>query len=339
MWCFKINKRLDERAARSTAVAAAQRITAVTSAEGVRQITDRVSKNSILFLLLFFITAAGLFAKGSVDSETAKAYFEIAQAYAEVSKYDKAAEFYLKAAKAPTYKNAAEYNLARVYGLQGSWNKAKPILERQYKEAPGNALILKAYAYSLAATGDEARACEMYKKLYDDDSENPEAALNYARILILSKRYDHALSFIEEMKTRFTESSENKAFAELEEKIKKAQEEPEKQKKETQDKNGKAQEKNETAGGEAGTVKNTKAEAKQSADSKKIAPTSEKTQTNPPADSEKAPGASQKTISDSEKHSSDPKKKVAEPVKTASPEKSAAGAEAPNVKVKDGKKK
>jgi uncharacterized lipoprotein TP_0449 len=252
MWCFKINKRIDERVVQLTTGAVVQRITAVNSAEDVYNIVDRVPKNSILFVLLFFITAAGLFAKGSVDSETAKAYFEIAQAYTEISKYDKAAEFYLKAAKDPAHKNAAEYNLARVYGLQGDWEKAKNIFERQYKEAPGNVLIAKAYAYSLAATGDEARACEMYKKLYDEDSENPEAVLNYARILILSKRYDQALSFIEEMKTRFTESSENKTFAELEENIKKAQKEPEKQKKEPQhqeelNKDGKVQKKNDTA--------------------------------------------------------------------------------------------
>ena len=174
-------------------------------------------------------------AKGNADSETAKAYFEIAQAYTEVSNYDKATEFYLKAAKDPAHKNAAEFNLARVYGLQGDWGKAKSILERQYKAAPGNVLIAKAYAYSLAATGNEAYACEMYKKLYDEDSENPEAALNYARILILSKRYDEATSFITELKPRLTESADNKALAELEEKIEKAREKPEKQKAETKD--------------------------------------------------------------------------------------------------------
>ena len=208
MWCSKTNK---------------------------RDAVGRILKKTILFLLLFFIAAAGAFAKGNVDSETAKAYFEIAQAYTEVSKYDKATEFYLKAAKDPAHKNAAEYNLARVYGLQGDWKKAKSILERQYKEAPENVLIAKAYAYSLAATGNEARACEMYKKLYDEDSENPEAALNYARILILSKRYDEATSFITELKPRLTESADNKALAELEEKIEKAREKPEKQKAETKD--------------------------------------------------------------------------------------------------------
>ena len=296
MWCFKINKRIDERVVQLTTGAVVQRITAVNSAEDVYNIVDRVPKNSILFVLLFFITAAGLFAKGSVDSETAKAYFESAQAYTEISKYDKAAEFYLKAAKDPAHKNAAEYNLARVYGLQGDWGKAKNIFERQYKEAPGNVLIAKAYAYSLAATGDEARACEMYKKLYDEDSENPEAVLNYARILILSKRYDQALSFIEEMKTRFTESSENKAFAELEENIKKAQEEPEKQKKETQNKDGKTQEKQDKEEQDKGGTENQPekgtSDSKSGQGAAKPAETgrvkNEDSQTKPPTNSEKA---------------------------------------------------
>ena len=215
--------------------------------EDSRTSVVRLSKKHITVFALCIITAAGLFAKGNVDSETAKAYFEIAQAYADVSKYDKAEEFYLKAAKDPAHKNAAEYNLARVYGLQGEWEKAKSILARQHTEAPGNVLILKAYAYSLAATGDGARACEMYKKLYDNDAENPEAALNYARILILSKRYDEALSFIEEVKTRFTENADAKALAELEEKIKKAQEEPANQEKGAQPKDSTAQKKNDMA--------------------------------------------------------------------------------------------
>lgn len=308
MWCFKINKRIDERVVQLTTGAVVQRITAVNSAEDVYNIVDRVPKNSILFVLLFFITAAGLFAKGSVDSETAKAYFEIAQAYTEISKYDKAAEFYLKAAKDPAHKNAAEYNLARVYGLQGDWEKAKNIFERQYKEAPGNVLIAKAYAYSLAATGDEARACEMYKKLYDEDSENPEAVLNYARILILSKRYDQALSFIEEMKTRFTESSENKAFAELEENIKKAQKEP--------NKDDKVQKKNDTADSTESRPEKGASDSKSGQGATKPAETG----------TVKNEDSQTKSSADSKTSSSTPVKPVA-------------GTEASDVKVKDGKKK
>ncbi|MEL3905416.1 MAG: hypothetical protein P1P65_00050 [Treponema sp.] len=188
------------------------------------------------FLLLcaaaVFLTAA-VNAKGRIDEDLAKEYFEIGQAYTEISKYDKAILFYLKAAKNPAHRNAAEYNLARVYGLQGDWKRARPILERQYQEAPGNMLILKAFAYSLAATGDEVRACEMYKTMYESDLENPESALNYARILIFAKKYEEAGALIEELKPRFTENAEKKILDELEEKLRKALEPPEEKAKES----------------------------------------------------------------------------------------------------------
>lgn len=214
MWCFKTNRR--------KAVSVRHSVSCTYAA------TRRPKRKEVLSL--FFITiAVCLPAKGRIDSEIAKEYFEIAQAYTELSKYDKAATFYLKAAKDPGHKNAAEYNLARVYGLSGEWDKAKSLLERQYKEAPGNILILKAYAYSLAASGDEERACAMYKKLYDEDTETPESALNYARILVMAKRYDEAHTLIEDLKVRFTEAPEKKALDELEEKMKEAQEEEQKE--------------------------------------------------------------------------------------------------------------
>ena len=132
----------------------------------------------------------------------------------------------------------------------------------------------------------------MYKKLYDEDSENPEAALNYARILILTKQYGEALSFIEELKTRFTESTENKAFAELEEKIKKAQEEPEKQEKEAQDKDDNVQKKNDTADSTESRPEKGASDSKNGQDAAKPGETgtvkNEGSQTKPPTNSEKA---------------------------------------------------
>lgn len=162
------------------------------------------------------------YAKGKQEPSFAKEYFELAQAYAETAKYDKAITFYLKAAADPAHKNAAEYNLARIYGLQGDWQKARAILERQYAEAPDNMLILTAFAYALAASGDTDRACEMYRNIYERDTETPETALNYVRILITAKRYDEATSSITALKQRFTENAEREALDMLEEKIKKA---------------------------------------------------------------------------------------------------------------------
>lgn len=237
MWCFRTNNTLqisvlqpDHRQLLCTGVqyTAHQERAGCFVRQAGRGCTLRRRKVQLGLLCFFMCIAAGLSAAGRPDAETAKAYFEIAQAYADVAQYDKAAAFYLKAAKDPEHKNAAEYNLARVYGLQGDWGKALPILERQYAESSGNVLILKAYAYGLASTGKHDRAVEMYRKLYDEDKENPDSALNYARILVFTKRYDEAQTLIEELKTVFAETNEKKVLDELEEKIKKAKEEPEK---------------------------------------------------------------------------------------------------------------
>lgn len=202
----------------------------------------------LLICYLFWLCATMLSAAGRTEPEIAKAYFEIAQAYTDTAKYDKAVEFYQKAAKDPEHKNAAEFNLARVYGLQGDWEKACPILERQYAEAPGNVLLLKAYAYSLAATGKHSRAIEMYHKLYNDDKENPDSALSYARILVFTKHYDEAQTFIDELKPVFAETNEKKILDELEEKIKAARENPEKEASSAESKEAKTE-----AGQTAGT--------------------------------------------------------------------------------------
>ena len=228
MWCFRINKTphtgfLPQSSCR------------LLGAEGMGCLRQEEALHFllpgkiVLVCCLFWLCSSVLSASGRPEPEIAKAYFEIAQAYTDTEKYDKAAEFYQKAAKDPEHKNAAEFNLARVYGLQGDWKKARPILERQYAQAPGNVLLLKAYAYSLAATGKHSRAIEMYRKLYEDDKENPDSALSYARILVFTKRYDEAQTFINELKTVFAETNEKKVLDELEEQIKKALEKPEKE--------------------------------------------------------------------------------------------------------------
>ncbi|MGP1455316.1 MAG: tetratricopeptide repeat protein [Treponema sp.] len=180
--------------------------------------TRGISTFCIYFLLI--VTAA--FGSGKQDRQLLKEYFEIAQAYAEVGKYDKAIEYYEKAAVDPAYKNATQYSLARMYGLKNEWKKACSLLEPQYNEAPENIMVLNAYAYALASAGEYEQACTMYHTLYEKNQSDPEAALNYARILVIAQKYDEATAFIEKIKTQFVEHEEKEALDELEEKIKKA---------------------------------------------------------------------------------------------------------------------
>ena len=86
------------------------------------------------------------------------------------------------------------------------------------------------------------------------------------------------------MKTRFTESTENKAFAELEEKIKKAQEEP--------NKDGRVQNKTDTADSTESRMEKGASDSRTEPAAAKTAETgtvkNEGSQTKPPTNSEKA---------------------------------------------------
>ncbi|MGP1576871.1 MAG: tetratricopeptide repeat protein [Treponema sp.] len=177
--------------------------------------------------------SAAAFASGRTDSKLAKDYFELGQAFAEVSKYEKAIEYYQKAAADPAHKNAAEYNLARVYTLQNDWGNALKLLEKQYKTAPDNSMICNAFAYTLAASGNAERAANLYKAIYDKDKYNPEAAFNYVRILIAAKKYQEGLTFLESIKTDFPENTEKRIYDELEEKLHKLLEPPKDEAKES----------------------------------------------------------------------------------------------------------
>ncbi|MGP1594657.1 MAG: tetratricopeptide repeat protein [Treponema sp.] len=169
---------------------------------------------------VFALVCAAVFAGGKADSKLAKEYFDLAQAFTEVSKYEKAIEYYRKAAADPAHKNAAEYNLARVYGLQNDWENACTLLEKQYKAAPDNSVICSAFAYALAAGGKTERAANLYKTIYTNNKENPEAAFNYVRILITAKKYQEGLTFLESVKADFPENTEKRIYDELESKLK-----------------------------------------------------------------------------------------------------------------------
>ena len=76
-----------------------------------------------IFTLLFLLPTCFVFAKGRAETLGAE-YYEIAEAYTELKKYDKALYFYEKASADPAYINASAYNRARMYGLQKDRAKA-----------------------------------------------------------------------------------------------------------------------------------------------------------------------------------------------------------------------
>ncbi len=174
-----------------------------------------------LIILNLFGLSFKVFAKGSVDKDLSGEYFSIAEAYTELKKYDKAIDFYKKAQKSKAYKKASHYNMAQVYALQKNWKQCIKYLEPLHNEAPDNIKITGAYAYALASSGKSKKALELYKAIYDKNTDTPEYFFNYVRLLIITKEYKTAKELLEAEREKFTESEDAKTIEELQTKVNK----------------------------------------------------------------------------------------------------------------------
>ncbi len=178
------------------------------------------------FTCFLFLQAFTLCAKGRTDNLNEN-YFEIANAYAEVKNYEKALYFYEKAGKDALYKNACDYNSARMYGLLNRWAEAKKILHTLYESEPDNEMILQAYAYSLIMTGKNSEGKELYRQLAEKNIEDPESLLTYIRILVFIKDYQTAQETVDKAILDFPSAKERPDFDKLKTQIERALNKPE----------------------------------------------------------------------------------------------------------------
>ncbi len=180
----------------------------------------RISLCLIAALLMVILSACTALKGSLITKETASNYYEIAEGYAGITKYDKAISFYRKAALQKEFANAANYGLARMYSLTGKWQDACVILGDLYAQDKENTLIATAYAYALASNsrGDEALA--LYESVWKKNSEDPSAGRNYAGILFLSGKFGETLEQIALLKEKYPDAEALKGIDELEKKAK-----------------------------------------------------------------------------------------------------------------------
>jgi tetratricopeptide (TPR) repeat protein len=122
-------------------------------------------------------------------------YYNLGNAYFELKKYDKAADYY---AKAYTYDNtleASEYNLAVTYMESGKPEKALPIFQKLFEADPGNAKLTAALAYAYAKSGDSEKAIEVYSKILEYSPYDAVSFYNYAILLRGAGKTEEALGY------------------------------------------------------------------------------------------------------------------------------------------------
>ncbi|GEM_PF-504808 len=203
-----------------------------------------------LLALIMLLASSCAVIRGGVTRQTiASEYYSIAEAYADLEKYDKAIPYYEAAAKQKQYRNAARYGLGRMYGLTGDWKQAEDIFESLLKKDKGNEMLEGAYAFALVSQGKTEKAIPLYKALMEKHPDDPVIARDYAEVLIVAKQYEDALESIASTREKFPDSDVLKDLDDLEAKANAAlapPEETEDSKTATKDdgKNGKTVKKN-----------------------------------------------------------------------------------------------
>lgn len=178
-------------------------------------------KKCFLFALIgsfLLITSCAVFRGSLAYRDIAAEYYNIAEGYAGLSKYDKAILYYQKASLQKEFRNAAEYGMGRMYALSGKWHEACDVFSGLYKKDPDNELIASAYAYALASDGKKEQALEMYAALYRKHPDDPQVMRNYAEMQVVSGKYAEALETVESLKVKFPDSDALKGIDALEKK-------------------------------------------------------------------------------------------------------------------------
>ncbi|MDE6349660.1 MAG: tetratricopeptide repeat protein [Treponemataceae bacterium] len=115
-------------------------------------------------------------------------YYTVAEAYAGVQNYAKAAEYYQRAMRDETLYLTAYYKLARSYALAKDWDNALPIYADLLSRDPENAELAASRAYILAMSGDTDEAFRQYQELIAKNPNDQSFLENYVALLVDSGR-------------------------------------------------------------------------------------------------------------------------------------------------------
>ena len=169
----------------------------------------------------FPIPGEGAVTRSSLAAE----YMAIADAYAELEKYDKAAPYYKRAMQDESLYWTAIYKLGRMYALSKNWPEAEKIYKRLLERDAQNVSVRMSLAYIQAMSGDLAGAKAAYKTLVDENPQNETVLVNFIAVLLSQKDTAGAEESIALLKERFPESASLADYEKRLSDLKKADEE------------------------------------------------------------------------------------------------------------------
>lgn len=149
-------------------------------------------------------------------------YYNLAEEYFKLEKYEKAIEFYKLAGRDKSLRNVAYYKTGRCYALNKQYDKAEPIFRNMQKKDPENQSIKATLAYITAMNGNKKKASLLYKDLVLENPDNSDFLVNYISVLILAEDFETAKVNFEYLQEKFPDcekiSSLKESLNSLEEK-------------------------------------------------------------------------------------------------------------------------
>lgn len=151
----------------------------------------------VLFLVALAVLAAAGCATWVRGRELAREYYNIANAYYDLGRFERAADYYRRALALDSGLTPAGYNLARAYLRDKRYDDARDVLLDLLGRDPDNLLLRETLAYVYYLSGDIARASAQYEQMLALSPLNANALFNLGRIAEEQDRPAAALAYYE----------------------------------------------------------------------------------------------------------------------------------------------
>lgn len=147
-------------------------------------------------------------------------YMNIADAYNDLGKYDKAITYYNLAKANKTLRWSANYKLAHTYAMNKNWEEAQKLYLELYKRDPENSSIQMSVAYIYAMNGKLSSAENIYVSLVEKNPENADILVNYINVLFAMEKYSEVEKNLAVLKEKFKDNTNISLFEKKLEEIK-----------------------------------------------------------------------------------------------------------------------
>ena len=109
-------------------------------------------------------------------------YFNLAETYMELQKYDKALPLYKTASEVEDYYWISTYRMSKIYLSQNNWSKAMECYQELLKRDLDNTNLKESIAYCYAMNGNREKALSIYEELFNSGNTSEDILSNIISI-------------------------------------------------------------------------------------------------------------------------------------------------------------